>query len=193
MKKHIYPNWDLIDYVNSNRRLDLISNGLWECLADPPGAMHRWFCPQMFDELMPTGQQRVMQRIQEQQMMAQGGGMPQGGGMGMPAPPAGGMNPGQPMGMPPMGGGGTSPIDQMIAQWQTMPTTTAQDMDAKAETIAQQIASLGPGPERSRTLRKLKQQDPTIHPFVKAKLEQMDQEMAYQGKQMMMQQQAGGM
>ena len=51
MKKQIYPGWDLIEYVNSNRRLDLISNGLWECLADPPGAMHRWFCPQMFEQL----------------------------------------------------------------------------------------------------------------------------------------------
>ena len=147
---------------------------------------------QMFDQLIPTGQQRVMQRIQEQQMMAQQGGMPPGGGMGMPAPPAGGGQPGQPMAMPPMGGG-TSPIDQMIAQWQTMPTTTAQDMESKAETIAQQIAAMGPSPERGRALRKLKQQDPTIHPFVKAKLEQMDREMAYQGKQMMMQQQAGGM
>ena len=147
---------------------------------------------QMFNDLMPTGQQRVMQRIQEQQMMAQQGGMPQGGGMGMPAPPAGGGNPGQPAAMPPMGGG-TSPIDQMIAQWQTLPTDTAQDMEAKAETIAQQIAAMGPSPERGRALRKLKQQDPAIHPLVKAKLDQMDQEMAYQGKQMMMQQQAGGM
>ena len=146
---------------------------------------------QMFNDLMPTGQQRVMQRIQEQQMAAQGG-MPQGGGMGMPAPPAGGGNPGQPSAMPPMGGG-TSPIDQMIAQWQTLPTDTAQDMEAKAETIAQQIAAMGPSPERGRALRKLKQQDPAIHPLVKAKLDQMDQEMAYQGKQMMMQQQAGGM
>lgn len=141
---------------------------------------------QMFDQLVPTGQQRMMMNIQQQQMM----GDPNGG-MGMPAPPPGGMNPGQPMGMPSMGGG-MSPLDQMIAQWQTMPTTTAQDMESKADTIAQQIASMGPGPDRGRALRKLKQQDPTIHPFVKAKLEQMDREMAYQGKQMMAQQQMGG-
>ena len=141
---------------------------------------------QMFDQLVPTGQQRMMMNIQQQQMM----GDPNGG-MGMPAPPPGGANPGQPAGMPSMGMG-MSPIDQMIAQWQTMPTTTAQDMEQKAETIAQQIASMGPSPERGRTLRKLKQHDPVIHPFVKAKLEQMDQEMAYQGKQMMAQQQMGG-
>lgn len=146
---------------------------------------------QMFQQVIPTGQQRVIQRIQEQQMMAQqGGGMPQGE-MGMPAPPAGGGQPMQPGAMPSMGGM-ASPIDQMIAQWQTMPTTTVQDMDQKAETIAQQIAAMGPGPERERTLRKLKQQDPTIHPFVKAKLEQMDREMEYQGRQMMMQQQQQG-
>lgn len=145
---------------------------------------------QMFQQLVPTGQQRAMEAIQQQQQMAmQGGAPPQGGtppqGGGAPMPPPGG-------GMPPMGGGGTSPIDQMIAQWQTMPTDTAQDMDQKAETIAQQISAMGPGPERERTLRKLKQQDPMIHPFVKAKLEKMDQEAAYQGKQMV-QQQGGGM
>lgn len=51
MKKQIYPGWDLADFINSSRRLDLISNGLWDCNADPPGAMHRWFCPQMFEQL----------------------------------------------------------------------------------------------------------------------------------------------
>ena len=138
---------------------------------------------QMFKQLVPTGQQRVMDAIQQQQMAAQGGGGPMPPGAPAPPPPGGGAMP--------MMGGGASPIDQMIAQWQTLPTDTAQDMDEKATTIAQQISAMGPGPERERTLRKLKQQDPTIHPFVKAKLEQMDQEMAYQGKQMMAQQ--GGM
>lgn len=150
---------------------------------------------QMFDQLVPTGQQRAMEAIQQQQQMAaQGGAPPQGGA---PAPPQGGGMPAPGGGMPPMGGmpmgGGVSPIDQMIAQWQTLPTDTAQDMDQKATTIAQQISAMGPSPERERTLRKLKQQDPMIHPFVKAKLQQMDQEMAYQGKQMMMQQGGGGM
>ncbi len=141
---------------------------------------------QMFQQLVPSGQQRLIEQIQQQQQMPQGGAAT----MGMPGMAPGGQ-PGQPSGMSVMGGG-TNPVDQLIASWKTLPTTTAQDMDQKAETIAQQIASMGPSPERARTLRRLKQQDPTIHPFVKAKLQQMDQEMAYQGKQMMAQQQAGG-
>lgn len=141
---------------------------------------------QMFQQLVPSGQQRLIEQIQQQQQMPQGGVA----AMGMPGMSPGGQ-PGQPSGLSVMGGG-TNPVDQLIASWKTLPTTTAQDMDQKAETIAQQIASMGPSPERARTLRRLKQQDPAIHPFVKAKLQQMDQEMAYQGKQMMAQQQAGG-
>ena len=51
MKKKI-GNWDsLEDYLTSKRRLELLSNGVWECMADPPGAMHRWFNPQLFEQM----------------------------------------------------------------------------------------------------------------------------------------------
>lgn len=51
MKKKI-GNWDsLEDYVTSKRRLELLSSGVWECEADPPGAMHRWFNPQLFEQI----------------------------------------------------------------------------------------------------------------------------------------------
>ena len=52
MKKKLIGAWDSIDdYVTTHRRLDLLANGVWECEADPPGAMHRWFNPQMFEQL----------------------------------------------------------------------------------------------------------------------------------------------
>ena len=51
MKKKVFPNWNLDEYIASNRRLDNLHDKLWDMTADAMGAMHRWFCPQLFEQI----------------------------------------------------------------------------------------------------------------------------------------------
>lgn len=51
MKKKVYPDWTLEEYLKCNRRLDNMPDKLWTMDSDPLGAMHRWFCPQLFEQI----------------------------------------------------------------------------------------------------------------------------------------------
>lgn len=138
---------------------------------------------QMFKSMVPGGVKPGLEDYQAQQQQAQqGGGDPSQGGGGGGAPPAGGG--GAPMAP------GTSPIDQMIAEAGLLPTDTPEDIQNKAQTLAQQIMSSGP--QRGSILRKLKQKDQQLHAIVKSMVEDMDQQAASEGKQQVIAQQYGG-
>lgn len=120
------------------------------------------------------------------QMMAGAGntgagatGMPQQAGM----PPAPGAVPGTP----------PNPVDQFIAQRQNTPNVprTPEELQAQAQTIAQQLLSL-PESQKDSQLIKLKKVDPTMHALVKSIIGDIRQQAQTQGGAMLMQQQYGG-
>lgn len=136
--------------------------------------------------------------------MGPAGGDPAAMG-GMPGPGAGGMvPPAQPgaagaAAAPPAGGGqaptpeqAAMPMDPVQAVMAQLPMGNEQgltppELDAIAQTVAQQIYGLPPG-QRQSALRQLKQRSPTIHSLVKSLLEQMDSQAEARGREMMSQQ-----
>jgi len=133
------------------------------------------------------------------QMDAPPGGMPPGGD---PAA-AGGMPPGgDPAaagGMPPGGGSPmdpaapVDPVESILAQLprSDMQPITPQELQAMAETTAQQIFQL-PESAKDSALIRLKKENPTMHSLVKAKLSDMRQQGAQQGIAMQQQAARGG-
>jgi hypothetical protein len=108
-----------------------------------------------------------------------GGGMPpqQGGG--------GGGGGGAPQGQMPMPGP-VSPTEQVLAQLTMRQSTmTVQDLEQVATTLAQQLMQMPLG-QRISELRQLRVKNPTVHALVKAKVEEMDREMARRARQTMM-------
>jgi hypothetical protein len=67
---------------------------------------------------------------------------------------------------------------------------TPQDMQAKAQTIADQMLSM-PESQRQSEMTKLKSQDPVIHSLVKQTIGNIRQQAQTQGARMMLQQQYG--
>jgi hypothetical protein len=111
---------------------------------------------------------------------AQGGDpAAQGGG----APPPTGGDPAAQGGMPTEG-----PVTSYIEQMSPNTPQTPQDMQAAAESIAQQMLGLPEGVKDSE-LRKLKQKNEVLHSLVRAKMDQMRQQARTQGGAMLMQQQ----
>ena len=51
MSKKLYPNWTVDEFVQSSRRLQHVSTGVWNCDAAPIGADEHWFCQQMFEQI----------------------------------------------------------------------------------------------------------------------------------------------
>lgn len=144
-------------------------------------------------------QQEMQARMQEEMQQAgfaaeiakgmnpatqQQGGAPQGGG----APSQGGGNPPGPDAQSAMGAGGT-PVSDYIQTMGPNTPVTPNDLQAAAAQLAQELLGLPEGVKDSE-LRKLKQFNPTLHSIVRAKLDEMRQQMRLQGGAMMQQQQA---
>lgn len=142
-------------------------------------------------------QQEMQARMQEEMQQAgfaaeiakgmnpaaqQQGAPPQGGG----AP--GGGNPPGPDAQSAMGAGGT-PVSDYIQTMGPNTPVTPNDLQAAAAQLAQELLGLPEGVKDSE-LRKLKQFNPTLHSIVRAKLDEMRQQMRLQGGAMMQQQQA---
>lgn len=128
-------------------------------------------------ELSAMGEQMAQTPPPAQQgMPAPGQPMPQD-------PAAAQAQPAGPMGQAAMGNSVATP---------TNPNTpiTPQDMMAKAQTIASQLKTM-PSSQRRSEMMKLKQQDPYVWSAVKGVLQDIDQQAASQGKQMILQQQFG--
>jgi hypothetical protein len=68
---------------------------------------------------------------------------------------------------------------------------TPAEMWQRADTAARQLLAM-PMSQRISELRKIKQVNPNIHPMVKDRLDQLEQEAARKGKQMVMQGGGGG-
>lgn len=117
-------------------------------------------------------------------MMGAGGGMPMDPSM------AGGG------GAPPAGGGAGAPMPPGSAgAMAAMPTinskpTTPQEMQAKAQTLAQQILSM-PEAQKDSTLIQLNKSDPMMHSLVSSEIERTKQQAKTQGGAMLINQQFG--
>jgi hypothetical protein len=138
--------------------------------------------------------QKQMEQASVQDEMAQGGGQQQQQqGMQQPGMQPG-MDPSQqqqmgPMGQP-MGPGGAA---QGFAAMQPTPPnqpTTPEEMQNKAQTIAEQ-AMMMPESQKDSFLIQLKKTDPTMSSLVRSILEGMRRDAARQGQDMVMQQQFG--
>ena len=135
---------------------------------------------------------------------AAAGGMPPGG-----APPGG--DPAAAGGAPPAGGdpaaAGGAPVGpsgmpmqpgmapggaaaSFAAQMGSQPTDTPEALEAKAQTMAQQIMQMA-GSERQSALIQLKQDDSTLHALVRSHLEEMERDASQRGKEMVLQQEYG--
>jgi hypothetical protein len=114
---------------------------------------------------------------QQQGAPPQGGGAVQGGG-----------NPPGPDAQSAMGAGGT-PVSNYIQTMGPNTPVTPNDLQAAAAQLAQELLGL-PESVKDSELRKLKQFNPTLHSIVRAKLDEMRQQMRLQGGAMMQQQQA---
>lgn len=114
---------------------------------------------------------------QQQGALPQGGGAVQGGG-----------NPPGPDAQSAMGAGGT-PVSNYIQTMGPNTPVTPNDLQAAAAQLAQELLGL-PESVKDSELRKLKQFNPTLHSIVRAKLDEMRQQMRLQGGAMMQQQQA---
>ena len=133
--------------------------------------------------------------------IAQGGAPPAGGDPAAAgAPPAGGA---PAAGGPALGQGGGQPAPQgpagAAAQNVSLSTPTApgekvtpQDMQAKAESIANQLLAM-PESQRQSEMTKLKSQDPVIHSLVKQTIVNIRQQAQSAGARSIMQQQYGVM
>lgn len=120
--------------------------------------------------------------------MGGGGAMPGGGGASQGGPAQGGAGAGQ----QPAGPAGQA--QQSVAANLTVSDNeqiSPQEMWQRADTEAARLLGMDAG-QRNSELRKLKQANPNIHPFVVQRLEQKRQEASQQGKSMVLQQTYGG-
>lgn len=113
----------------------------------------------------------------------QGGAPAQGGG----SPPQGGSSPGAPAG--PMGQAQADVAASLAIGDQDK--ISPQELWERANTAAQQLLGMDAS-QRNSELRKIKQTNPNIHPYVIQRIEQLRQEAGRQGKQMVLQQTYGG-
>lgn len=102
-------------------------------------------------------------------------------------PSQGGGNPPGPDAQSAMGAGGT-PVSNYIQTMGPNTPVTPNDLQAAASQLAQELLGL-PESVKDSELRKLKQFNPTLHSIVRAKLDEMRQQMRLQGGAMMQQQQ----
>jgi hypothetical protein len=116
---------------------------------------------------------------------AAGGAMPMM--QGMPGAMPGGGMPAPAAGAPPAGDPAAA---QFAAAQPTQPNvpTTPEEMEAQADTIAQQLMAL-PDAQRKSELIKLKKEDSTMHALVQSKMDQIRQDAAAQGQQAVLDQQ----
>ena len=133
----------------------------------------------LMEQMAPSVTNQFMQNMQAQ---AQGG---------QPAPQGAQPPPGPAQSAPPQGPAGMAAQGMSIAT-PTGPNekVTPQDMQAKAQTIADQMLSM-PESQRQSEMTKLKSQDPVIHSLVKQTIGNIRQQAQTQGARMMLQQQYG--
>ena len=139
----------------------------------------------LMEQMAPSVTNQFMQNMQAQ---AQGG---------QPAPQGAQPPPGPAQGAPQGGGAPPQGPAGMAAQGMSIATPTGpnqkvtpQDMQAKAQTIADQMLSM-PESQRQSEMTKLKSQDPVIHSLVKQTIGNIRQQAQTQGARMMLQQQYG--
>jgi hypothetical protein len=138
-----------------------------------------------------------------QQDPAAAGGMPPGGDpaamgqmptmQGMPgAMPGGGMPPPQPAGPmgQPMGPMGATQGFLASVGFQKGQQYGVEEMQAMAQTVAQQLMSL-PDSQRQSALIQIKKEDETMHALVKSLLDQMNQDAELRGRELILQQEYG--
>lgn len=114
--------------------------------------------------------------------------------------------PGQPLSLPgqadnaaaPMdpaaggGGGGADTAAQFAASQPMLPyqPTTLEDIQATAQTLAQQAMQM-PRSQRTSFMLKLKEEQPEVHAIVRAQIQSIEQQAELQGRDMVLQQQFG--
>jgi hypothetical protein len=131
----------------------------------------------------------VMDQIAQQQQQAQQGqappGQDQSAGYGAPPGPqqGGGAPPQGPAGMAAQGMSLSSPT-------QPNQKVTPQDLQAKAQALADQLLSM-PESQRQSEMTKLKSQDPVLHSLVKQTINNIRQQAQTAGARSIMQQQYG--
>jgi len=135
-------------------------------------------------EMQAGGQMEQMVQQMGQPFTSPGGQSPAGpGGAGGAASAAGGQAPAGPAGQ----------AAQSVAASLTIAdgdTITPQDMWSRADTAAQQLLTM-PESQRQSELRKIKQVNPNIHPYVLQRVEAYRDDAARQGRDMVLQQNFG--
>jgi hypothetical protein len=113
-----------------------------------------------------------------------------GGQQGQPGQQGGGAGQGQQAGQP---GPAQMSADQLISGLVVGDNEkiSPQEMWERADTVAQQLLGMDAS-QRNSTLRKIKQSNPNIHPFVLKRLEELRAEAARQGQSQVLQQNFGG-
>jgi len=130
------------------------------------------------------------------QSMQQGGQPPQPGGapapQGAQPPPGPAQSAPQGQGAPPPQGAAGMAAQGLSLSTPTGPNqkVTPQDMQAKAQALADQLLAM-PESQRQSEMTKLKSQDPVIHSLVKQTIGNIRQQAQTQGARMMLQQQYG--
>jgi len=130
------------------------------------------------------------------QSMQQGGQPPQPGGapapQGAQPPPGPAQSAPQGQGAPPPQGAAGMAAQGLSLSTPTGPNqkVTPQDMQAKAQALADQLLAM-PESQRQSEMTKLKSQDPIIHSLVKQTIGNIRQQAQTQGARMMLQQQYG--
>ena len=134
----------------------------------------------LMEQMAPSTTDQFMQSMQAQ---AQGGQQAPQGAQPPPGPAQSAPPPQGPAGMAAQG---------MSVATPTGPNekVTPQDMQAKAQTIADQMLSM-PESQRQSEMTKLKSKDPVIHSLVKQTINNIRQQAQTQGARMMLQQQYG--
>lgn len=135
---------------------------------------------------------------QMEQMVASSGQQPgapgPANGGGQPAPGGGGAGPAAAGGTASQPAGPAGQAQQSVAANLTVSDNeqiSPQELWQRADTEAARLLGMDAG-QRNSELRKLKQSNPNIHPFVLQRIEQKRQEASQQGKSMVLQQTYGG-
>ncbi|TMJ00926.1 MAG: hypothetical protein E6G97_18510 [Alphaproteobacteria bacterium] len=144
-------------------------------------------------ELQARSQKEMESAAQMEQMASQPGGagpgQAQGQGGGAPADQGaqgaqGGQQPAGPQGQALQDVASSLKIDENSP-------ITPQEMFQRADTAASQLLGMSPT-QRNSELRKIKQSNPHIHPYVVERLEAKRREASNQGREAVLQQQYGG-
>lgn len=89
-----------------------------------------------------------------------------------------------PSGMPPA----AAPVGPMQGPGGSQMPASIMQLEQQATQLAQQIATLPPGTQRTQMLRNLASTNPTLHALVKAHLEDLERQMSLQGREALRQQ-----